>query len=106
MEKETIKNIMRDVEPDFTEEQLEQHASAIEKRSKLIERVEQAFRDANLFNVGIYSRVYKNEFCLYLKYIMGAKHKAKVVAIMDTFGDEVKLLAESSHTMTYSIWRK
>ena len=106
MTKDAIKNILRGVEPEFTEEVLEQSASEIEKHSILVDRVEQAFKDANLWNVDIHSRVYKGAFCLYFKYIMGAKHKARVKEIMDTFGSEVELVNETAHTITYSIWRK
>jgi len=100
---ETIKNIMRDVDPEVSEEELDRRATKVAKDSATIDAIEKALEDNKLKSIQVRTGACTDKFCIRLTYIDSANKWSKVNAIMNSFSDRVSKVSETKTTATYAI---
>lgn len=100
---EVIKNIMRDVDSEVSEEELDRRAIKVAKDSQTIDDIEKALENAKLSSIQMRSGTFKKMFCLHFTYVNTLKKRDRLLSVMDGFKDRVTLVKQTKTTITYGL---
>lgn len=101
---ETVKNIMRFVDPDISEAELEEKATMVATHSELLDAIDNAVaKESTLKTVQMHSVVRQGRFCIHFTYVNTIKKWNTLTAVMNKFVGKTELVAETMTTMTYAL---